>query len=50
MSENGEETPDDHKPEVKPLSTILPSTYKDVDVTEIFPDFRRGKVILITMS
>lgn len=49
MSENGEETSEDPKPEVTPLSTILPSTYKDMDVTEIFPDFRRGKVMLITI-
>lgn len=27
-----------------PLAAMLPSKYADVDVTELFPDFRHGKV------
>lgn len=27
-----------------PLAAMLPSKYANVDVTEIFPDFRHGKV------
>lgn len=28
-----------------PLAAMLPSKYANVDVTELFPDFRHGKVI-----
>lgn len=28
-----------------PLAAMLPSKYADVDVTELFPDFRHGKVL-----
>lgn len=27
-----------------PLAAMLPSKYADIDVTELFPDFRHGKV------
>lgn len=27
-----------------PLAAMLPSKYANVDVTELFPDFRHGKV------
>lgn len=27
-----------------PLAAMLPSKYADVDVTELFPDFRHGQV------
>lgn len=47
MTEN-EELYDTFCPEF-PLSVMLPSKYKDVDITTMFPDFKRGKVILITM-
>lgn len=29
-----------------PLAAMLPSKYADTDVTELFPDFRHGKVCL----
>lgn len=29
-----------------PLAAMLPSKYANVDVTELFPDFRHGKVSL----
>lgn len=29
-----------------PLAAMLPSKYADIDVTELFPDFRHGKVTL----
>lgn len=29
-----------------PLAAMLPSKYADVDVTEIFPDFRYDKVFI----
>lgn len=30
-----------------PLAAMLPSKYANVDVTELFPDFRHGKVTYI---
>lgn len=27
-----------------PLAAMLPSKYADIDVTQLFPDFRHGKV------
>lgn len=27
-----------------PLAAMLPSKYANIDVTELFPDFRHGKV------
>lgn len=30
-----------------PLAAMLPSKYANVDVTELFPDFRHGKVRLL---
>lgn len=32
-----------------PLAAMLPSKYENVDVTTLFPDFRVGKVIFITL-
>ena len=32
------------KPEYKPLAGMLPEKYKDVDVKELFPEFRHNKV------
>lgn len=32
-----------------PLAAMLPSKYENVDVTTLFPDFRVGKVIHITL-
>lgn len=29
-----------------PLAAMLPSKYANIDVTELFPDFRHGKVQL----
>lgn len=43
---NGSTTDDgDNKKKLEtPLAAMLPSKYADVDVTELFPDFRHGKV------
>lgn len=30
-----------------PLAAMLPSKYANIDVTELFPDFRHGKVSLV---
>lgn len=38
---------DDGEPRKKletPLAAMLPSKYENVDVTELFPDFRHGQV------
>ena len=32
------------KPEYRPLAGMLPEKYKDVDVKELFPEFRHNKV------
>lgn len=32
-----------------PLAAMLPSKYADVDVTNLFPDFRYDKVCLLTL-
>lgn len=37
-------TEDDKKKLETPLAAMLPSKYANVDVTELFPDFRHGKV------
>lgn len=36
---------DEKKKLETPLAAMLPSKYANVDVTELFPDFRHGKVI-----
>lgn len=33
-----------------PLAAMLPSKYANVDVTELFPDFRHGKVSSLKIS
>ena len=33
------------KPEYRPLAAMLPEKYKDVDVKELFPEFRHNKVL-----
>ena len=38
------ETPSSSKPEYRPLAGMLPEKYKDVDVKELFPEFRHNKV------
>ena len=37
-------TPPPSKPEYRPLAGMLPEKYKDVDVKELFPEFRHNKV------
>lgn len=40
-------TADDEEPKRKletPLAAMLPSKYQNIDVTDLFPDFRHGKV------
>ncbi|CAG9856159.1 unnamed protein product [Phyllotreta striolata] len=40
-----EEIDDDKKKLETPLAAMLPSKYAKIDVTELFPDFRHGKVL-----
>ncbi|KAL1517978.1 hypothetical protein ABEB36_001670 [Hypothenemus hampei] len=44
ISENNHESAVKKKLDT-PLAAMLPSKYADVDVTELFPDFRHGKVL-----
>jgi len=53
-SYNGDDEKNDRKIDQSkrletPLAAMLPSKYKNVDVTALFPDFRFGKVISINL-
>lgn len=41
--ENTSDDPEKRKLET-PLAAMLPSKYANIDVTELFPDFRHGQV------
>lgn len=49
-SEQNDKKSDKSKRLETPLAAMLPSKYENVDVTTLFPDFRVGKVILITYT
>lgn len=42
--QSGMEEPETRKKLETPLAAMLPSKYANVDVTELFPDFRHGQV------
>lgn len=44
QSNSSSDESDSKKKLETPLAAMLPSKYADIDVTELFPDFRHGKV------
>ena len=45
-----EPTPSSSKPAYRPLAGMLPEKYKDVDVKELFPEFRHNQVRVMIVS
>lgn len=45
VSTDTQQTEEEAKKKLEtPLAAMLPSKYANIDVTELFPDFRHGKV------